>query len=337
MYQLLRPVFFQLDPERAHDLALQAAELLRKSGAAPLVASSLEAPVECLGLTFKNPVGLAAGLDKNGAYIDAMAALGFGFVEVGTITPKPQAGNDKPRLFRLTREQAIINRFGFNNVGLDGLIANLERTKYSGVLGINIGKNAVTPVDKAGDDYLICLERVYAHASYVTVNISSPNTKNLRDLQEGDALRALLDKLKNRQAQLESLHGKKVPLLVKVAPDLDSAQIEAISQTLIDTEIEGLIATNTTLDRMAVQGSRYAAEAGGLSGAPLMRKSTEVLAEFAQVLQGQIPLIGVGGINCGAGAKAKVDAGASLVQLYSGLIYKGPSLISDCVRSLKKG
>lgn len=291
-------------------------------------------PVTCMGLEFPNPVGLAAGLDKNGAYIDALAALGFGFIEIGTITPRPQAGNPHPRLFRLPQAKAIINRMGFNNDGVDKLIENVKAAKFKGVLGINIGKNADTPVEKAVDDYLICLEKVYNYASYITVNISSPNTKNLRSLQSGDALTELLQTLKQRQLALAEEHQHYVPLVLKVAPDLEPSDIEFIAQQLLQFKIDGLIVTNTTLSREGVENLPHGDEAGGLSGAPVFEKSTACLAAFAKILEGKIPLIGVGGILSGEQAVAKRNAGATLVQVYSGLVYTGPELVKDCVDAL---
>ncbi|GAA5183800.1 quinone-dependent dihydroorotate dehydrogenase [Acinetobacter kookii] len=291
-------------------------------------------PVTCMGIEFPNPVGLAAGLDKNGAYIDALAGLGFGFIEIGTITPRPQSGNPHPRLFRLPEAKAIINRMGFNNDGVDKLIENVKAAKFKGILGINIGKNADTPVENAVDDYLICLEKVYNYASYITVNISSPNTKNLRSLQSGDALTELLQTLKKRQLELAEEHQHYVPLVLKVAPDLTNEDIQFIAKQLIQFKIDGLIVTNTTLSREGVENLKYGNEAGGLSGAPVFEKSTACLAAFAKVLQGQIPLIGVGGILSGEQAVAKQQAGASLVQIYSGLIYTGPALIKDCIDAL---
>lgn len=291
-------------------------------------------PVTCMGIEFPNPVGLAAGLDKNGAYIDALAALGFGFIEIGTITPRPQAGNPHPRLFRLPQAKAIINRMGFNNDGVDKLIENVKAAKFKGVLGINIGKNADTPVEKAVDDYLICLEKVYNYASYITVNISSPNTKNLRSLQSGDALTELLQTLKQRQLALAEEHQHYVPLVLKVAPDLEPSDIEFIAQQLLQFKIDGLIVTNTTLSREGVENLPHGDEAGGLSGAPVFEKSTACLAAFAKILEGKIPLIGVGGILSGEQAVAKRNAGATLVQVYSGLVYTGPELVKDCVDAL---
>ena len=332
LYSLARPLLFSLAPERAHELTLS---LLKSSHKMGLMRQNVAAkPVTCMGIEFPNPVGLAAGLDKNGAYIDALAGQGFGFIEIGTITPRPQAGNPHPRLFRLPQAKAIINRMGFNNDGVDQLVENVKAAKFKGILGINIGKNADTPVEKAVDDYLICLEKVYNYASYITVNISSPNTKNLRSLQSGDALTELLETLKKRQLELAQEYQHYVPLVLKVAPDLDNSDITFIAKQLLQFKIDGLIVTNTTLSREGVEGLEHAEEAGGLSGAPVFEKSTACLAAFAAVLKGQIPLIGVGGILSGADAAAKKQAGASLVQIYSGLIYTGPKLVKDCVDAL---
>jgi len=326
LYSLARPLLFSLAPERAHELTLS---LLKSSYKMGLMRQAVaEKPVTCMGIEFPNPVGLAAGLDKNGAYIDALAAQGFGFIEIGTITPKPQPGNPEPRLFRLPEAKAIINRMGFNNDGVDQLIENVKAAKFKGVLGINIGKNAATPVENAVDDYLICLEKVYNYASYITVNISSPNTKNLRSLQSGDALTELLETLKKRQLELAEEYQHYVPLVLKVAPDLEQEDIQFISK------IDGLIVTNTTLSREGVENLKHGDEAGGLSGAPVFAKSTACLAAFAKALKGQIPLIGVGGILSGEDAAAKKNAGATLVQVYSGLIYTGPRLVKDCVDAL---
>ncbi|MQW92931.1 quinone-dependent dihydroorotate dehydrogenase [Acinetobacter wanghuae] len=329
LYSLARPLLFSLAPERAHELTLS---LLKSSYNMGMIRQNVAAkPVTCMGIEFPNPVGLAAGLDKNGAYIDALAAQGFGFIEIGTITPLPQAGNPHPRLFRLPKAKAIINRMGFNNDGVDQLVENVKAAKFKGVLGINIGKNAVTSVEKAVDDYLICLEKVYNYASYVTVNISSPNTKNLRSLQSGDALTELLETLKKRQLELAQQYQHYVPLVLKVAPDLEAEDIQFIAQQLLKFKIDGLIVTNTTLSREGVEGLEHAEETGGLSGAPVFEKSTACLAAFSKLLQGQIALIGVGGILSGADAVAKKQAGASLVQVYSGLIYTGPKLVKACV------
>ena len=332
LYSLARPLLFSLAPERAHELTLSLLKSGHKMG---LMRQQVAAkPATCMGLEFPNPVGLAAGLDKNGAYIDALAALGFGFIEIGTITPRPQAGNPHPRLFRLPQAKAIINRMGFNNDGVDKLIENVKAAKFKGVLGINIGKNADTPVEKAVDDYLICLEKVYNYASYITVNISSPNTKNLRSLQSGDALTELLQTLKQRQLALAEEHQHYVPLVLKVAPDLEPSDIEFIAQQLLQFKIDGLIVTNTTLSREGVENLPHGDEAGGLSGAPVFEKSTACLAAFAKILEGKIPLIGVGGILSGEQAVAKRNAGATLVQVYSGLVYTGPELVKDCVDAL---
>lgn len=332
LYSLVRPLLFSLAPERAHELTLSLLKSGHKMG---LMRQQVAAkPVTCMGIEFPNPVGLAAGLDKNGAYIDALAALGFGFIEIGTITPRPQAGNPHPRLFRLPQAKAIINRMGFNNDGVDKLIENVKAAKFKGVLGINIGKNADTPVEKAVDDYLICLEKVYNYASYITVNISSPNTKNLRSLQSGDALTELLQTLKQRQLALAEEHQHYVPLVLKVAPDLEPSDIEFIAQQLLQFKIDGLIVTNTTLSREGVENLPHGDEAGGLSGAPVFEKSTACLAAFAKTLEGKIPLIGVGGILSGEQAVAKRNAGATLVQVYSGLVYTGPELVKDCVDAL---
>ncbi len=329
LYSLARPMLFSLSPERAHELTLSLLKSAHKIGLARQHIAPK--PVTCMGIEFPNPVGLAAGLDKNGAYIDALAAMGFGFIEIGTITPRPQAGNPQPRLFRISEAKAIINRMGFNNDGVDQLIENVKSSKFKGILGINIGKNADTPVENAVDDYLICLEKVYHYASYITVNISSPNTKNLRSLQSGEALTELLKTLKQRQLELAEQYHHYVPLVLKVAPDLTEEDIEFIANQLLQFKIDGLIVTNTTLSRVGVESLPYGNEAGGLSGAPVFEKSTECLRQFAKRLNGQIPLIGVGGITQGEHALAKKDAGASLVQIYSGLIYTGPSLIKDCV------
>lgn len=329
LYSLARPLLFTLAPERAHEFTLY---ILDKAHQLGLMQQKVAAkPVTCMGIEFPNPVGLAAGLDKNGAHIDALAGLGFGFIEIGTITPRPQAGNPQPRLFRIPEAKAIINRMGFNNDGVDQLIENVKAAKFKGVLGINIGKNADTPVEDAVSDYLICLEKVYQYATYVTVNISSPNTKNLRSLQSGDALTELLQTLKARQLALAQQYGRYVPLVLKVAPDLSTEDIDFIAAQLLQFKIDGLIVTNTTLGREGVENLPNGNEAGGLSGAPVFEKSTACLRQFSEVLAGQIPLIGVGGILSGAQAVAKQQAGASLVQVYSGLIYTGPTLIKDCV------
>jgi dihydroorotate dehydrogenase len=324
LYRLARPLLFSLDPETAHRATLRALEVL------PLKNFVADKPVDAMGLRFPNPVGLAAGLDKDAAHIDALARLGFGFLEVGTVTPRPQPGNARPRLFRLKDQEALINRFGFNNVGIDAFVANVARARWRGVLGINIGKNADTPPERAADDYAACLEKAYAYASYVTINVSSPNTENLRRLQDRHPLDALLARLVALRQRLAERHGKLVPLVLKVAPDLESPEIEMIAETVRRHRIEGLIATNTSVSREGVEGSRHAREKGGLSGAPILKRSTAVLRAFAAHLPGTT-LIGAGGILRGADAADKFAAGASLVQLYTGLVYRGPRLVSECV------
>lgn len=333
LYSLARPLLFKLDAERAHHMTLSALNSAYRMGLVKSIYKQHFKPVTCMGIEFPNPVGLAAGLDKNGDYIDALAALGFGFIEIGTITPRPQAGNPHPRLFRLPQANAIINRMGFNNDGVDKLVENVKAAKYQGVLGINIGKNADTPVEDATQDYLICLEKVYAYASYITVNISSPNTKGLRSLQSGHALTELLESLKARQLGLATEHGFYVPLVLKVAPDLEKEDIDFIANELLRFNIDGLIVTNTTLSREGVEGLPNGDEQGGLSGAPVFKKSTACLTQFSQRLQDKIPLIGVGGILTGEQAALKRAAGAALVQIYSGLIYQGPNLIADSVKA----
>ena len=335
LYALAKPFLFQLDAENAHDLTLTSLKFVEKSGLLNVLPKNARCqPKQVMGLSFPNPVGLAAGLDKNGAVIDGMAALGFGFLEIGTITPRAQPGNPKPRLFRVKEAEGIINRFGFNNLGVDNLIQNVQAAKYRGILGINIGKNFDTPNERAVDDYLICMRKVYAHASYITVNISSPNTKNLRQLQEKDALDALLATLKAEQKVLADQHGKYVPIALKIAPDLDEAQIIEIADLLKAHQIDGVIATNTTLARDVVEGLPNANETGGLSGAPVREKSTLVISQLSKQLAGELPIVGVGGILSGADAAEKIAAGASLVQVYSGLIYRGPGLVRDICNTL---
>lgn len=333
LYRLLRPLLFSLDPETAHRLTLKSADWF-----AGLAGTAVQSkPVRVMGIEFPNPVGLAAGLDKNAEHIDAMAALGFGFVEVGTVTPRPQPGNPKPRLFRLAQANAIINRFGFNNVGVDAFLANVARAKWRGVLGINIGKNFDTPMDKAADDYVYCLEKVYTAATYVTVNISSPNTKGLRGLQEKTELDALLGRIAATRERLADQHGRRVPLTLKVAPDLDDTQIADIAAAVRTHRFDAVIATNTSTSRDGVEGLQHATEQGGLSGAPIRVRATRVLAALARALGGEIPLIGAGGILSGADAKEKFAAGASLIQLYTGLIYRGPALVAECAEAARKG
>lgn len=334
-YPLFRPALFALDPETAHDATLTSLNAAHCLGLTRWLPRPEPDPRTVMGLTFPNPVGLAAGLDKNGECIDGLAALGFGFLEIGTVTPRPQPGNPRPRLFRLPEAQAIINRMGFNNHGVDALLANVERARFKGVLGINLGKNASTPIERAADDYLLGLRKVYAHASYVTINISSPNTKNLRQLQGGDELDALLGQLKSEQEKLAQQHGKYVPLAVKIAPDLEAEQIKRIAALLTQHRIDGVIATNTTLSREGVESLPHGNESGGLSGAPVKEKSTAVIRALAGELGGALPIIGVGGILCGADAREKIEAGASLVQLYSGLIYRGQALILEAAAALR--
>lgn len=333
-YTLFRPYLFGMNPEEAHEWTLKTLQTMHKTHLLSLAYPKQALPTACMGISLANPVGLAAGLDKNGEYIDALAELGFGFLEIGTVTPKPQAGNDKPRLFRITQAGAIINRMGFNNHGVDVLIDNVKKAKYQGVLGINIGKNAITPVENALDDYIYCLERVYPYASYITINISSPNTKNLRSLQSGSALASLLDGIKTCHSRLANEYGFYVPLALKIAPDLDEAQIEEIASNVIAFDIDGLIATNTTLSRTGVEDYEHSDEAGGLSGRPLSHHSTLILSKFAEHLSGKVDLIGVGGIDNGDLAVRKLKAGATAVQVYSGLIYQGPNLVQNCVQAI---
>jgi dihydroorotate dehydrogenase len=333
-YGAFRPLLFRLNAETAHELSLDllgAAERLKVlSWMTPEVKND---PVTVAGIEFPNPVGLAAGLDKNGDYIDAMAQLGFGFIEIGTTTPRPQPGNLKPRLFRIPERQAIINRMGFNNKGVDYLVDRVKAARFQGVLGINIGKNFDTPVENAVDDYLICLEKVYPYATYITVNISSPNTPGLRTLQYGDALKELLQPLKERQKVLSESFGYK-PIFVKIAPDMNTDEVALVANSLVDCGMDGVIATNTTLDRTGVEGCLHANEQGGLSGSPLEEKATEMLENLTKALDGRIPVIGVGGITDGAGAIDKIKAGAQLVQIYSGFIYRGPELICEAVEAV---
>jgi len=335
IYSLVRPLLFALDAEKAHHLTLQSLAILARLGLAPPAPT---APPDCardvMGLRFPNPVGLAAGLDKNGDYIDALARLGFGFIEIGTVTPRPQPGNPRPRLFRLPAANGVINRLGFNNGGVDRLVDNVRRAAYRGVLGINIGKNADTPLERAADDYVACLRKVYPHASYVTVNISSPNTRDLRQLQQAGELDHLLGAIKSEQHRLADAHGRQVPIAVKIAPDLDAQQIASIAGLLQRHRVEAVIATNTTTARDGVTGIAHADETGGLSGAPLTARSTGVVREISRALQGAIPVIAVGGIMRGADASDKIAAGASLVQIYTGLVYRGPALICECLAAL---
>ncbi len=331
-YPLIRKALFQLDPERAHELTFQQ---LRRVSGTPLeflIRQSVPTkPVSCMGLSFKNPLGLAAGLDKDGECIDAFGAMGFGSVEVGTVTPRPQAGNDKPRLFRIVEAEGLINRMGFNNLGVDNLVENVKKSHFGGILGINIGKNKDTPVEQGKDDYLICMDKVYPYAGYIAINISSPNTPGLRSLQYGEVLDDLLAAIKNKQQELHARHHKYVPVAVKIAPDLSEEELIQIADSLVRHNIDGVIATNTTLDRKLIQGLNYCEQMGGLSGRPLQASSTEVIRRLSLELQGRLPIIGVGGIDSLMAAREKMAAGASLVQIYSGFIFKGPRLIKDIV------
>ena len=334
MYSWLRSGLFMLPPEAAHDLALNALAAGRMVGLPRLLGGCpVSAPVELMGLAFPNPVGLAAGLDKNGDFIDALGQLGFGFIEVGTVTPKPQPGNPKPRMFRLPEHQGLINRLGFNNKGVDHLVERLKHRRFQGIVGANIGKQKDTPVERAADDYRHCLEKVYPHCDYVTVNISSPNTANLRALQDTGPLRELLAELRDLRDQLASAHDIHRPVLIKIAPDWEQAALMASLEVIGESGIDGLIATNTTLDRSAVTGHRHADEAGGLSGAPVKAAADQVLKHAREVLGSQFPIIGLGGITQGEDAADKRRAGANLVQIYTGFIYQGPALIRDCIRS----
>ncbi len=340
-YAWTRPFLFGLDPERAHDLTIASLARLQNTPAACLWRQArVDDPVTVAGLRFPNRVGLAAGLDKDGACIDGLGAMGFGHIEVGTVTPRAQPGNPKPRLFRLPPAQALINRMGFNNQGLDAFLSHVQRAHTfragGGIVGLNIGKNAATPIERAADDYLLCLDGVYPHADYVAVNISSPNTKNLRQLQGDEALDALLSALQARRGKLARQHGRKVPMFVKIAPDLDEAQVGAVAASLRSNGIDGVIATNTTIARDAVQGLAHAQETGGLSGRPLFEASNRVVRLLRAALGPGFPIIGVGGVLSGADALAKLDAGADLVQVYTGIIYKGPALVTEAARAMAK-
>jgi dihydroorotate dehydrogenase len=338
-YALTRPFLFGLDAEHAHELTLASIARLQNTPLQCLWQQPrIDDPVTLAGLRFPNRIGLAAGLDKNGRCIDGFGAMGFGFIEVGTVTPKGQPGNPKPRIFRLPQADALINRLGFNNDGLDAFIANVRRAGFrqrGGLLGLNIGKNATTPIEDAVDDYLLGLEGVYPHADYVTVNISSPNTQNLRSLQSDAALDALLGRLQARRQQLIARQGRSVPMFVKIAPDLDEAQVGVIAATLKKNAVDGVIATNTTLSRDAVQGQAHATEVGGLSGRPVFEASNRVVGQLRAALGAGYPIIGVGGVMSGADARAKRDAGADVVQIYTGLIYRGPALVSEAARALR--
>jgi dihydroorotate dehydrogenase len=339
LYPLVRPLLFKLDPEIAHDLTLAGLDAAASLGAAQLAARRVpSSPVEAMGLTFPNRVGLAAGLDKDAAHIDGLATLGFGFLECGTVTPRTQPGNPKPRLFRLPQADALVNRLGFNNAGVDALVHNVTRARFGprngDILGLNIGRNFDTPNERAFEDYLTCFRAVHSYASYVTVNVSSPNTVGLRELQKDAALESLLGALKAEQSKLADRHGKYTPLAVKIAPDLTADEIGALARALVAYRIDGVVATNTTVDHAAVAGLRHADQAGGLSGRPLRDKATAVIGTLARALDGALPIIGVGGILSGADAKEKIAAGATLVQIYTGLIYRGPGLVAEIAQAL---
>ena len=334
-YPLVRHFLFKLDPEVVHELTIHQLAWMGGTPFELFFRNKLPSrPVEVMGLKFDNPVGLAAGLDKDGDAIDAFGAMGFGFIEVGTVTPRPQPGNDKPRIFRVIPAQGIINRMGFNNKGVDNLIENVKKSHYKGILGINIGKNKDTPIENGKDDYLICMDKVYAYAGYIAVNISSPNTPNLRQLQYGEALDDLLKALKERQKELAAKHNKYVPVAVKIAPDLSQEELKQVAESLLRYGIDGVIATNTTLDRELIHDMPHAAETGGLSGRPLQNKSTEIIRSLHEYLKGQIPIIGVGGIDSAMAAREKMQAGAQLVQIYSGFIYHGPDLVKNIVNNI---
>ena len=335
MYSLIRKALFIADPETAHGLALEGLRLGYGMGATHLLCKTRSLPVTVMGLQFPNPVGMAAGMDKNGDYIEALGSLGFGFIEVGTVTPRPQPGNPKPRIFRIQEANAMINRLGFNNKGVDHLVRQAKKHRFKGILGINIGKNFDTPNDKAADDYLICLEKVYPYADYITINISSPNTRGLRDLQGTEQLNSLLAVLNKRRLELADESQRRVPLVVKVAPDLEDEQIPGMAEVVIQNEFDGLIATNTTISRDAVKGMKHAQEQGGLSGAPVKEMANHVLAEFRAHLPAKIALIGTGGITEGKDAAEKLKLGADLVQFYTGFVYKGPDLVGDCLEAIE--
>jgi dihydroorotate dehydrogenase len=333
-YELARKALFATDPETAHELSLESLRLGHRLGATRLLCRKHSQPVSCMGLEFPNPVGVAPGLDKNGDYFEALGSLGFGFVEIGTVTPRPQPGNPKPRVFRLADAQAMINRLGFNNKGVDHLVRRVKNHRFKGILGINIGKNFDTPMENAADDYLHCLEKVYPYADYITVNISSPNTKNLRDLQGEDELDCLLASISDRRSELANEHGCRVPLAVKVAPDLEDDALPVIAEVVARHGMDAVIATNTTITRDGVEGLKYADETGGLSGAPLKQKSDEVLKTFRALLPEEIALIGVGGITRGQDAVDKLELGADLVQFYTGMVYRGPELLNECLQAI---
>ena len=335
LYRAMRPFLFGLDPELAQRLSLACLDTIHRLGLSRLAAGAApNLPVQAMGMEFPNPVGLAPGLDKNGEHIDALASLGFGFIEIGAVTPRPQPGNAKPRLFRLPRAKAVINRMGFNNIGVDRVVENVRRSSYRGILGVNIGKNSDTPVDRAAEDYLVCLRKVYPVASFITANVSSPNTGNLRSLQGEDELGALLTVLMRERNALAKKEGRSVPLAVKLAPDLDDKAMESIADLLLAHRVDAVIATNTTTSRQGVANLPHGREPGGLSGAPLRARSTAVIAKLSRALKGRLPIIGVGGIASAADAREKFDAGATLVQLYTALLYRGPGLAGEIVRGL---
>jgi dihydroorotate dehydrogenase len=336
MYSLIRRALFIADPETAHGLALESLRLGHGVGATRLLCHSRSLPVTVMGLEFPNPVGMAAGMDKNGDYIEALGSLGFGFIEVGTVTPRPQQGNPKPRIFRIEKANAMVNRLGFNNKGVDHLVRKAKNHRFNGILGINIGKNFDTPNDRAADDYLICLEKVYPYADYITINISSPNTRGLRDLQDSEQLNALLASLNTRRLELAHEHQKRVPLVVKVAPDLEDSQIPGMAEAVTANEFDGLIATNTTISRDSVKGFKHADEQGGLSGAPVKDMANHVLAQFRSHLPDEVAMIGTGGITDGEDAAEKIQLGADLVQFYTGFVYKGPDLLGDCLKAIEQ-
>jgi len=333
-YGLVKKVLFATDPETAHEMTMEGLRLGHQLGATRLLCKAKNQPVTCMGLDFPNPVGVAPGLDKNGDYFEALGDLGFGFVEIGTITPRPQPGNPKPRVFRLTGSQAMINRLGFNNKGVDHLVKKVRKHRFKGVLGINIGKNFDTAIENAADDYLHCLEKVYPYADYITVNISSPNTRNLRDLQGEDELDHLLGTLSRRRSELTDETGRRVPMALKVAPDLEADAIPGIAGVIARHGMDAVIATNTTIGREGVEGMKHADETGGLSGAPLKEKADKVLAALRAALPPEIAMIGVGGITCGQDAVDKLALGADLVQFYTGMVYRGPELVTECLQAI---
>ncbi len=335
MYSLMRKTLFHLDPEQAHDLIISQLKRLSGTPLECLIRQSLSAkPVNCMGLSFKNPLGLAAGLDKDGECIDALGAMGFGFIEIGTVTPRPQSGNDKPRLFRLPEAGGLINRMGFNSAGVDEVIRNIKKSRFNGVLGVNIGKNASTPLEQGKEDYLLCMDKIYPHAGYIALNISSPNTSDLRVLQYGDLLDDLLTAVKDRQGQLQQKYNNYVPVAVKIAPDIRDADLVQIADSLVRHHIDAVIATNTTVDRRLVQGLHDGDQTGGLSGRPLQMHSTAVINRLSQELRGRLPVIGVGGIDSLIAAREKMLAGASLIQVYSALIFRGPGLLKEIINHI---